>query len=238
MSERRNSAAFLRGVREAIGVPAGVLAASYIGFGAMAGTGGISIWVVIASTIAMWALPGQLVMVDMWQIGAPLIAIVLAVSVSNARFLPMTLTLMPVIRDRSHPLWYYYLAAHGVSMTVWTISMRRCLEMPAAERMAYFAGLVFACIAVSAGAGAVGYMLAGSIPPLIQIGFVFLTPVYFFVLLIGEARSRLAAIALACGGFAGPLFYVLTPQWSVLVAGFAGGTAAFLLHKALERTDV
>jgi len=219
-------------------VPAGVLAASYIGFGAMAGAGGIPIGVVIASTIAMWALPGQLVMVDMWQIGAPVIAIVLAVTLSNARFLPMTLTLMPVLRDRSHPPWYYYLAAHGLSMTVWTISMRRCLEMPAAERLPYFTGLAAACIAVSAGASAVGYLLAGSIPPLIQIGLVFLTPVYFFVLLVGEARSRLAAIALACGGLAGPLFYVLTPQWSVLVAGFIGGTAAFLLHKALERTGV
>ena len=238
MSERLNSAAFLRGVREAIGVPAGVLAASYVGFGALASTSGVSIGVVMVSTVAMWALPGQLVMVDMWQIGAPLIAIVLAVMLTNARFLPMTLTLLPVIRDRSHPPWHYYFAAHGVAMTLWTISMRRCPEMPAAERMAYFAGLASACIVVSAGAGAVGHLLAGSIPPLIQIGLVFLTPVYFFVFLVGEARSRLAGIALACGGLAGPLFYVLTPQWSVLVAGFAGGTVAFMLNKSLERKRV
>ena len=238
MSDRFNSAAFGRGAREAIGVPAGVLAASYIGFGALASTSGIPIWVVIVSTVAIWALPGQLVMVDMWQVGAPVIAIVLAVMLTNARFLPMTITLLPVIRDRSHPPWRYYFVAHFVAMTLWTISMRRCPEMPAAERMAYFAGLAFACITVSAGAGAVGYLIAGSIPPLIQIGLVFITPVYFFVFLIGEARTRLAAIALTCGGLAGPLFYVLTPQWSVLVAGFAGGTAAFLLHKALGRNSV
>ena len=55
---------------------------------------------------------------------------------------------------------------------------------------------------------------------------------------VSEARSRLAGIALACGGLAGPLFYVLTPQWSVLVAGFAGGTLAFMLNKSLERKRV
>lgn len=238
MSHRFNSAAFRRGAREAIGVPAGVLAASYVGFGALASTGDISIWVVMVSTITIWALPGQLVMVDMWQIGAPVIVIVLAVMLTNARFLPMAITLVPVIRDRSHPPWHYYIAAHCVAMTSWAISMRRCPELPAAERMAFLAGLSFACIVVSTGAGAVGYLIAGSIPAMIQIGLVFLTPVYFFVFLIGEVRSRLAAIALACGGLAGPLFYVLTPQWSVLVAGFAGGTAAFMLNKALGRNDV
>lgn len=238
MSDRFNSAAFLRGVREAIGVPAAVVAAGYVGFGALVSSGGISIWIVMGSTVAMWALPGQLVMVDMWQIGAPAIAVVLAVMLINARFLPMALTLVPLIRDRSHPTWHYYAVAHGVATTLWAISMRRCPEMPAADRMAYFAGLSSTCIAISSSAGALGYLIAGSIPAPIQIGLVFVTPVYFFVFLIGEARTRLAAIALVCGGLAGPLFYLLTPQWSVLVAGFAGGTAAFLLHKALERHGV
>ncbi len=238
MSDRFNSAAFLRGAREAMGVPSGVLAASYIGLGALASTGDISVWVVMVSTIAIWALPGQLVMFDMWQIGAPVTAIVLAVMFTNARFLPMTITLLPVIRDGGHPRWHYYCAAHGVSMTSWVISMRRCPELPAAARMAYFAGLSVACIMVSTIAGAIGYLIAGSIPGAIQIGLAFLTPVYFFVFLIGEARSRPAALALACGGLAGPLFYWLTPQLSVLLAGFVGGTAAFLLHRALERNGV
>jgi hypothetical protein len=59
--------------------------------------------------------------------------------------------------------------------------------------------------------------------------------VYFFVFLIVEIRSRIAAIALACGGIAGPLVYTVTPQWSVLIAGFAGGTLAFAIHKLLGR---
>jgi predicted branched-subunit amino acid permease len=229
------SAAFRTGVRESFGVPGGVLAATYIGFGALAFSSGIPVWIVIASTITIWALPGQLVMVDMWQIGAPTIAILLAVMLTNARFLPMTVTVMPVIRDRRHPEWLYYVAAQCVAMSSWIICMRRGPELPAPDRLAYLCGLAVGFIAIGVCAGVIGYYIAESIPPVAQIGMVFLAPVYFVVFLIVEIRTRLVAIALACGGIAGPLFYLLTPQWSVLLAGFIGGTLAYALQRTLGR---
>ncbi len=229
------SAAFRTGVRESFGVPGAVLAATYIGFGALAFSSGIPVWIVIVSTITIWALPGQLVMVDMWQIGAPIIAIVLAVMLTNARFLPMTVTLMPVIRDPRHRPWVYYLAAQCVAMSSWIICMRRGPELPAPDRVAYLCGLAVGFISIGACAGTVGYYIAGSIPPVAQIGMVFLAPVYFVVFLIVEVRTRLVAVALACGGIAGPLLYLVTPQWSVLLAGFIGGTLAFAIHKVPGR---
>src|SRR3954470_12640272 len=232
------SAAFRTGVRESFGVPGGVLAATYIGFGALAFSSGIPVWIVVASTITIWALPGQLVMVDMWQLGAPMIAILLAVMLTNARFLPMTVTLMPEIRDRSHPEWVYYVAAQCVAMSSWVICMRRGHEMPAPERIAYLGGLAAGFIAIGVVAGTVGYYIAESIPQVMQIGMVFLAPVYFFVFLIVEIRTRLVAIALICGGMAGPLLYLVTPQWSVLLAGFIGGTLAFALNRLLDRAHV
>lgn len=225
-------------MREALGVPAAVAAAGYFGFGALAGAYGGSVWAVVVSTVAIWAMPAQLVLMDMWHIGAPMLAVVLAVTLINARFLPMALSLMPVLRDPSHPQSRYYLAAHFVAMTSWAVCMRRCPEMPGPGRLHYFSGFSLACMTVAAIAGAFGYLVAGSIPPGIRLGLVFLTTVYFFVILIGEVQSRLAGIALACGAVAGPLFYLLTPQWSVLAAGFAGGTIAFLINKSLLRRDV
>lgn len=225
-------------MREALGVPAAVLGAGYIGFGALVGAYGGSVWTVVVSTVAIWAMPGQLVLMDMWHIGAPMIAVVLAVTLINARFLPMALTMMPVLRDRSHPQSRYYLTAHFIAMTSWAVCMRRCPEMPGPGRLYYFSGFSLACMAVAAITGALGYLIAGSIPPGIRLGLVFLTTVYFFVILIGEVHSRLAAIALACGAVAGPLLYLLTPQWSVLAAGFAGGTIAFLVDKSLRRRNV
>ena len=229
------SAAFRTGVRESFGVPGGVLAATYIGFGALAFSSGIPVWIVVASTITIWALPGQLVMVDMWQIGAPTIAILLAVMLTNARFLPMTVTVMPVIRDRHHPEWMYYVAAQCVAMSSWIICMRRGPELPPRDRLAYLCGLAVGFIGIGVCAGIIGYYIAESIPPIAQIGMVFLAPVYFVVFLIVEVRTRLVAIALACGGIAGPLFYLLTPQWSVLLAGFVGGTLAYALQRTWGR---
>ena len=233
-----HTAAFRTGVRESFGVPGGVMAASYLGFGALAFSSGIPVWIVIVSTITIWALPGQLVMVDMWQIGAPMIAILLAVMLTNARFLPMTVTLMPVIRARGHRPWVYYLAAQCVAMSSWVICMRRGPEMPGAERIDYLCGLAAGLIAIGVCAGAVGYYIAESIPKVMQIGMVFLAPVYFFVFLIVEVRTRMVAIALACVGVAGPLLFLITPQWSVLLAGFIGGTLAFAIHHTLERSHV
>lgn len=233
---RAISPGFLRGIREALGVPAAVLGAGYLGFGALAKASGFSIWFTTISTVVIWALPGQLVLLDMSMLGAPFLAIVAAVLFANARFLPMAVTLLPVVRDdRSHRAWHYYFAAHVVAMMSWAICMRRCPDLPPKQRLGFFLGLSWTCLTVCVGTGAIGYLIAGSIPHLVQIGLVFMTPIYLFVLLIGEARGGLAMMALACGALAGPLIHIVSPQWSVLLGGLVGGTAAYLLRKALVR---
>jgi hypothetical protein len=47
-------------------------------------------------------------------------------------------------------------------------------------------------------------------------------------------RDRAAALGLACGAVAGPLAYLATPAWSVLVGGFAGGTLAYFILRRLR----
>jgi len=227
--------AWRRGVREALHVPAAVTAAGYLGFGALVSGYGGPLWAAVLSTLTMWALPGQLVLMDMWQVGAPLVAVLLAVAMANARFFPMVLTLMPLLRDPQHTRGRLYAAAHFISMSSWTVCMQRCPQLPPGERLPYLIGFASACIAVGMLAGAVGYLIADAIPPAVQFGLLFLAPVYFFVMLIGEARSQIAALALACGGPAGPLLHLVAPQWSLLLAGVAGGTLAFAIHTMLER---
>lgn len=226
------------GMREAIGAPIAVVAASYLGLGAYASATDVSIWMVVISTFTLWALPGQLVMIDMWMVGAPLVAVLLAVMLTNVRFLPMTITLMPALHDPSHPRWHYYAAAHFVAMTSWVVCMPRVPQLPSVVRMTFFVGFSAACILVAALFGAFGYYISGLIPAGVQLGLIFLTPVNFFVLLLGDVRERMGGLALACGAAAGPLFYLLTPQWSVVIAGLAGGTLAFGLQKFLESRRV
>lgn len=57
------------------------------------------------------------------------------------------------------------------------------------------------------------------------------------MILVGEVRSRMTAVALACGAFSGPLLYLVNAQWSVLLSGFAGGTLAYLIQRHFGNGD-
>ncbi len=232
--------AFATGAREALGVPAAVLGAGFLGYGSLAADAGYPVWLTLAATVAIWALPGQLVLMEMQAGGAAAVATVLAVSLSAARFFPMTLTLMPLMRDGSSPrrLWQFLLAAQLVSMTTWAVAMRRFNEPDLKDlesRWHYFLGFSAVCIGSAALFAVIGQLLLGALPPLARFGLALLTPLYFFVTLVGEAQSRASITALVCGAAVALLLHAVAPGWSLLGAGFIGGTAAFMLQRVHAR---
>ncbi len=232
--------AFGIGAREALGVPAAVLGAGFLGYGSLAADAGYSIWMTLAATFAIWALPGQLVLMEMQAGDAAVAATVLAVSLSAARFFPMTLTLMPVMRDggSKRPIWQFLLAAQLVSMTTWAVAMRRFNDPDLKDlesRWHYFLGFSAVCIGSAALFAMIGQLLLVALPPLARYGLALLTPLYFFVTLVGEAQSRSAFTALVCGAATALALHTVAPGWSLLGAGFIGGTAAFLLQRKHAR---
>ncbi len=232
--------AFGIGAREALGVPAAVLGAGFLGYGSLAADAGYSIWMTLAATFAIWALPGQLVLMEMQAGDAAVAATVLAVSLSAARFFPMTLTLMPLMRNdgSKRPIWQFLLAAQLVSMTTWAVAMRRFNEADLKDldsRWHYFLGFSAVCIGSAALFAMIGQLLLVALPPLARYGLALLTPLYFFVTLVGEAQSRSAFTALVCGAATALALHSVAPGWSLLGAGFIGGTAAFLLQRRHAR---
>ncbi len=221
------------GCRDAFGVPAAVLVAGMIGFGALGHASGLSLGITTATTFFIYALPGQVVFVEMVALGASGFAIALAAALTAARFLPMTLTLIPQIpkEDRRPRL---YAAAHFISMTSWAVMMRDFASISPRDRMAYFTGFGMTCWAVSVPATMLGYLLAGYVPAPITIGLVMLNPL-FFLLSFVEVQARASRLAVLIGGLSGPIVYGWAPGWSILLCGLAGGTAAFFLDAALGR---
>jgi predicted branched-subunit amino acid permease len=208
-----------------------VLIAGYLGFGALAAAHEIPLAVAVATTAVLWSLPAQIVFVEMHSLGAPLAALVIAVMLSSARFLPMTLILMPEMRDERHRPWKYYLAAQLLSLSGWTMAMARFPEMPRERRLGWFYGFTLVLMMVCAASTAAGYLGADRVPPLARLALVFMVPMYYLLILTGAVRERSAALGLACGAVAGPLAYMATPEWSVPLAGLAGGSAAYLILK-------
>lgn len=111
-ARRGGARALRRGVVEALGAPALLLFASYLGFGSLVHGAELSLFAGIASTIATFALPGQIVAVELYATGATLAGIALAVALTNVRLLPMTLALLP--RFGKAPRWQLYALAHVI----------------------------------------------------------------------------------------------------------------------------
>ncbi len=219
----------IKGAKDAFGVPAAILFAGMLGFGAMGQANGLDIWLTSATSFFMFALPGQVVLVEMLVLSASGVTIAVAVTLTATRFFTMCLTLFPQFPEKQRSS-FYYLVVHFVAMTAWAVSMRDFPKMKPEDRLSYFTGFAFVCWAVSTPATVLGYMLAGQVPSYINLGLVFINPL-FFLLTFTEVKPRANRMAILLGGPIGLLSYLWFPDYSLLIAGLFGGTMAYMIDK-------
>jgi predicted branched-subunit amino acid permease len=224
-------AALAAGARDALGAPIAVLAAGYVGYGALASGFDFPLLLIVASSLLIFALPGQLIMLEMHAVSAQLVLTILAVSLSASRFLPMTTVLLAMMRHPRYSSWQMYASAHVLAMTGWVAAINRVPQLPAEQRLPYFLGFALLCWIACAAASAVGYFLAGQMSELVKLGLVFMNPLYFLLILTGETKAALGRLALAAGAITGPIAHAIAPQWSLLAAGLVGGSVAYALHR-------
>ena len=219
----------IKGAKDAFGVPAAILFAGMLGFGAMGQANGLDIWLTSATSFFMFALPGQVVLVEMLVLSASGVTIAVAVTLTATRFFTMCLTLFPQFPEKQRSS-FYYLVVHFVAMTAWAVSMRDFPKMKPEDRLSYFTGFAFVCWAVSTPATVLGYLVAGQVPSYINLGLVFINPL-FFLLTFTEVKPRANRMAILLGGPIGLLSYLWFPDYSLLIAGFLGGTMAYMIDK-------
>jgi predicted branched-subunit amino acid permease len=223
---------FLQGVRAALILPAWVVAIALVGVGSLARDVGYPVEVAMLSTLLVWAGPAQVVFFGSIAAGAAWTAIALAISFSSLRFLPMTVSILPLLRKPGQGLLMQALLAHFVSMSVWIEGLRRLPHMPQDMRVPYYLGFAVTCICLSAAATCAGYYLVDAVPPAVAAGLLFMSPIFFLVSLISGARGRPDVIALVLGFMLAPLATLLIPGgFDLIVAGLIGGTIAFLFER-------
>lgn len=221
--------AFRRGLRDGLGVPAVVLFAGMMGFGALCHSIGLSVWTTAGTTIFLFALPGQVVFAEMMATGAGAVVAGIATMLTAARFFPMTLALIPQV-PRHHRGLGLYATVHVLSMTSWAISMRDFPKMAPNFRLPYFAGIGLACWGGSIPGTVIGFLLAGSVPLPITLALIFLNPL-FFLLTFTEVKPLANRLAIWIGGLLGPAIHLVYPDYSLIAAGFLGGTLAYLIER-------
>lgn len=219
--------AFWLGVRETPVVPPLILAMSFIGFGALTQETGLPLLHTLFMTVFVFALPGQVVLVDAIARGASVLTAALAVTATAVRLLPMTVSMLPVIRDRGAPRWLEWVAAYFVAITFWVEVMRRAPHLPRPLRSAYTLGIAALLVTAATAGTGVGFALAAVVPKTLAAALLFLTPLYFLLSMLAASRGAQDIVPILAGVVLGPLLHLAVPDWDLLLTGLVGGTLAF-----------
>ena len=62
-----------------------------------------------------------------------------------------------------------------------------------------------------------------------MIGLAILNPIYFLCMMVGAMKTIQISASVTLGLLLGPVFYFLSPEWSILLGGFVGGTIAYFI---------
>jgi predicted branched-subunit amino acid permease len=227
---------YMKGVRDALGLPAWVVAISLVGVGGLAQSVGHPVWAAMASTLLIWASPAQVIFYGGIAAGMTPFAIAAAIGFSSVRFFPMTVAILPLLRRPGQRLSTQIASAHFVAVTVWTEGLRRLPHLPVAGRAPYYFGFATACILLSTLSTGVGYFLVGALPPALAAAILFVSPIYFTISISAGARVPADWIAIGLGfALEAPIRELLGDGFDLLGVGLIGGTAAFLVGQGLER---
>ena len=223
--------AFVRGIGASASTPGLVLIAGSLGFGALTRDMGLGIGFAIWTSIVLYALPAQVVLADQIGRGASVLAAAFAVTLTAVRLMPMTVTLMPMLRDVKGRRWLELLAVHFIAVTAWIEGHRRLEPLPEHLRIWHFIGFGSSFVLCTVGGAVIGYGLAAIVPTAISAALLFFTPAYFMLSLITTARQPGDTLAIVLGVVIGPFVYLAAPGMDLLVAGLVGGTIAYLAGK-------
>lgn len=222
------AATFARGLLLVFSVPAFVLFATALGFGALARDGGFTPGHAAFLALTVFALPNQVILVDQLSRNETLLAAGLAVTLAAVRLMPMTATLIPLVQGSRKRPWLMLVVAHFTAITTWIEANRRLPALAPDLRLPYQLGVGVSIGATMLGGALAGFALAGNVPPVVSAALLFLTPLYFVLSLMATSRARMDLAALVLGGALSPLLYRLMPGFDLLATGVLGGTLAFL----------
>ena len=209
--------------------PGIALGASFIAIGALLKNIGFTIQESIFSSFLIYALPGSLVLAESMIISASLLNIFLAVWLVNARLYPMTVSLMPLVIDKSQPRWKYYLSCHFVAVSSWLIMKSNYKKIDKKYRIDFWIGIGTATWLIAIFATIIGYFSANFLNKDMMIGLAIVNPIYFLCAMVGVMKSKSITSAIILGAIFGPVFYFISPEWCILFGGAIAGTIAFII---------
>ena len=214
--------------------PGIALGASFIAIGALLKNIGFTLEESIFSSFLIYALPGSLVLAESMIIGASLINIFLAVWLVNSRLFPMTVSIMPLLKHDSQPRWKYYISCHFVAVSSWLILKSNYEEIDRKYRIDFWIGIGTATWLIAIFSTVLGFYAADFLSKDMIIGLAIVNPIYFMCAMIGVMKTIQLSSAIILGAFLGPIFYLFSPEWSVLLGGLVAGSIAYFIGEVYD----
>lgn len=227
-----NSAAFLRGLRHPFYCATSyALLGTFVGTGALVHDYGFALGWSIVLNVVVWAGPAQLVLISLLGTGASWLQIAIAVGLSGVRLFPMAVTLLPQLRDKDTPRWHLLPAAHFTAVAFMIESIRAFPRVPRPRRIAFCNGYGVGLGTITTVAMVAGFELAGSMPPLIAVGLLFLAPCSFLLSAAAGCRDLADWLALCLGLGAMPVVALAGTGLEILICGLGSGTVAYVVGR-------
>jgi predicted branched-subunit amino acid permease len=102
-------------------------------------------------------------------------------------------------------------------------------QIPKKHRIDYWIGIGSATVSVSVLGTYIGFSCSDYFNKDMMIGLAILNPVYFLCMMVGASKTIQITLSVALGIILGPVIYLFSPEWSILLAGVIGGTIAYLI---------
>ena len=209
--------------------PAIALGCCFIAIGALLKNLGFNFQETVFSTMLTYALPGSLVMAESLLIGASLLNIFLAVWFVNARLYPMAVSLFPLMMHKNQPKWKYYFSCHFIAVSAWLIMKSNYEKIEKEHRIDFWIGIGSATWSVAVLGTICGFYFSEYLNKEMMMGLAVVNPIYFLCMMVGASKTFEIALSVLLGLSLGPIFYFLSPEWSVLLGGLVGGSVAYLI---------
>ena len=209
--------------------PAIALGCCFIAIGALLKNLGFTIQESIFSTMLTYALPGSLVMAESLLVGASLLNIFLAVWFVNARLYPMAVSLFPLMMHKNQPKWKYYFSCHFIAVSAWLIMKSNYKSIPKQNRIDYWIGIGSATWSVAVIGSFIGFFSSEFLNKDLMMGLAILNPIYFLCMMVGAFKTIQVTLSVILGLILGPIFYFVSPEWSILLGGLIGGSIAYII---------
>jgi predicted branched-subunit amino acid permease len=146
----------------------------------------------------------------------------------------MVMSLLPLIKRPKTSYATLILPAHFTAVSVWIEALRLLPAISRQERIPFVNGLGIGFMCAAQVGTLIGYYLAGSLPPLLSAGLLFLTPVSFLISTTRNCRLTSDWLALAIGIVIGPLMAAWQVGLDLLWTGVVGGSLAYGIHRLRE----